>query len=449
MRVPTISILILIALTLAGCGRDKPEAPTASSPTGTTTPRAGAAASAPVEVAVVQQGVLEETISLTGHLRAMSRAQVHSRLSGRVASVTVREGDHVTVGQALVILDSSSLQAQERQALANLQAARARLRQAQTGRGLTDVQSTLEIQRVEQAVFQAEANSARAKAEYADAVHNLKRQQTLFSQNAVSKYSVEQAQLRERVSREQLRVARSAEKAAGKGVNIAQANREQVGMRESEVEAAVAAVAQAQASLETVQVDVGDTVLRSPVSGTVIKRTVEPGQAVNAQTGGPLVIVVDNSTLDMLAPMEESHRTSIHKNASVQITTTVGGVVTGKVIDVIPASDPSTHTVTVRLKVSNIKGSLVEGAYASAQLTLRRVQGVIVDRKALIHKGDQTFLVLAENEKARRTPVKVLLATELQAAVSGVNPGSQVVVAGGENLQNGQALEIRQGGSKS
>lgn len=432
MRVPLV--LLLLALTLVGCGRDKPGAAVSeASPT--------AAAAVPIRTAIAARGTLEETLSLTGHLRALSKAQVHSRLSGRVLAVHVREGDRVAAGEALVDLDSTSLRAEERQAAANLRAAQARLRQAQTGRGLTDVQSDLEVRRVQQAVFQAEANTARAKAEYEDAVFDQARQRKLFGQSAVSKVAVERADLRARVAQEQLESARSQEKAAREGVRIAESNRGQVGIRESEVEAAAAAVDQAAAALESVQVDLRDTVLRSPISGTVVSRSVEPGQAVSAQTGGPLVVLVDNSTLDMVAPTDERHRASVRPGMSVAVTTSLGGAVRGKVVDVVPASDPSTHTVKVRIQVPNPGGELVEGAFATALLTVRKVEGLVVARQALQGKPPQTFVVVAEGGVARRRPVKVLFSTDRQVVLSGLKPGEAVIVAGAENLEEGQAVQ--------
>lgn len=430
MNRPALALL-LATLALSACGQQKPHPePTA---------QATAAPKAPVRTHKATKGALEETLSLTGHLRALSKAQVHTRIGGRVLQVHVREGDHVAKGEALIELDPTSLQAAERQAQANLRAAQARLQQAQTGRGLTDVQVDLEVRRVQQAVFQAEANTARARAELDDALHDQQRQRDLFAKSAVSKVAVERAELRARLAQDGLEAARSAEKAAREGVRIAEANRTQVGMRESDVEAAAAAVDQARAALESVQVDLRDTVIRAPIEGTVTNRAVEPGQAVNAQTGGPLLTLVDNSTLDMVAPTDERHRQGIRRGTPVEITTTLSDRPQhGKVIDIVPAADPSTHTIKVRIQIPNADGRLVEGAFATATLPFRRIEGVVIPREAVLGK-DHVFL--ADHGKARRQPVQVLFATDRQAVVSGIQPGDTVVTAGADKLEDGQALQ--------
>lgn len=433
MRLPLL--WMLMALALVGCGREKAEEPgTAASP-------AAAAAAVSVRTETVARGALEETAVLTGHLRALSKAQVHTRIGGRVLRVHVREGDRVAAGEPLLELDPTSLQAMERQAQASLRAAEARLQQARTGRGLTDVQVDLEVRRVQQSVYQAEANAARAHAEYQDAVHDQGRQRDLFAKSAVSRVVVERADLRAQVAREQLEAARSAEKAAREGVRIAEANREQVGMRESEVEAAAADVDMARAALESVRVDLRDTVIRSPISGTVVSRSVEPGQAVNAQTGGPLVILVDNSSLDMVAPTDERHRAFVRPGTSVKVSTQLGADVTGKVVDVIPAADPATHTIKVRVQIANPGRELLEGAFATVTLPLRRVEGLVIPRQAVQGKGKDAFVMVAEGGKARKQAVQVDFANDRQCVVSGLQAGDAVVVAGAEKLQDGQALQ--------
>lgn len=445
MRVPVGVFLVSVALACgaigcgAGNGGDSGASPSAS-PT--------AAAVIPVEVAVAEQGSLDETTSLTGHLRAVSKAQVFSRIGGRVIAVNAREGDRVGEGEALIELDSSVLRASEKQAMANLSAAQARLEQAQAGVGLTDVQSDLEVNRVEQSVFQAQANTASAKAEYDDAVRNRTRQRSLFAKDAVSHYAVEQAELRADVAKEKLAACQSAERAAKEGVRIAQENRRQVGIKESDVAAARAAVEQASAALEAVRVDLRDTILRSPCVGTVVTRSVEPGQSVAASGGSALMQVVDNSVLEMVAPLDERYRSSVRPGTSVTVSTSLGEPVQAKVVDIIPASDPTTHTIKVRLQIANNKDLLVEGAYATATLVVKAVDGVVVPKAAINSTTDATFVVAVKEGKAKRIPVKTVLSTEKMAVVTGLSVGETVIVSGGISISDGQDVNVAKEGSK-
>lgn len=433
--------IIAAALLLAGgaVGCNKPGSPDpAASPAAVKEEKVATV----VEVVNSEMGDMEATASLTGHLRAISKAQINTRVAGRVAKVNYREGDHVAKGDVLIELENSNLHAAERQAAANLAAAQARLEQARAGVGLTDVQSELEIQRVKQAVFQAEAAVSSAKAQHDDAVINLNRQRDLFSKDAVSKYAVEQAELKEQVTREQLGSARSAEQAAREAVRIAEENRRQVGIKESDVEAAAAAVQQATAALEAIRVDLRDSVLRAPISGTIISRNVEPGQSLGATGGSALMMIVDNSVLEMIASLDERYRANVTPGRELEVSTNLGDPVKAKVVDIIPSSDPSSHTIKVRLKIPNENGLLVEGAYATATLPLNRISGVKLPRNAVNTSAEGTFVIIYDGGTAKKQMVDILCRNEDFAVVKGMNAGPEVVTSGGLTIVDGQPLKI-------
>lgn len=448
MRVHFGMVLVagtLLAVSAVGCNEVQDKAANGASPS----PAATTADSVAVNLFTAQTGTLVEEVSLTGHLRAVSKAQVFSRIGGRVEKVNFREGDRVSKGDALLSLESSALRASERQALANLQAAQARLGEAEKGVGLTDVSSDIEIQRARQGVFGAEANTKSALADYNDAVHNLKRQKDLFAKDAVSLYSVEQAELRAKVAGEKLGACRSSEEAAREAVRIAEANRRQVGIKEAEVDACRAAVEQAKAAVESVQVDLRDTVLRAPCSGTIVARNVEPGQSVSNSGGTVLMQIVDNSLLEMVAPLAERYRRYVKPGTSLKVKTSLADATQARVVDIIPASDPSTHSVKVRLQIANSNGMLVEGAYASAILPVRNIAGVVIPRTAITDDGSKIFCVVNDNGVARRAKVEIIYHNDLSAVVKGVSPGESLVTSGGATLSDGMHLEESQAGSEA
>ena len=167
-----------------------------------------------VELATSKMGSIMEETTITGHLNAISKADIVSRVAGRVVGIYAREGDSVRKGQLLVQLDdtvqkntvnsakASLAQAQAglNQALANYNSAQTRVGQAQESMGMTDVSSALEVQKAHQGVIQAQSALASAQANYDDALLNMHRQQDLYAKDAVSSYAREQAELRERTS---------------------------------------------------------------------------------------------------------------------------------------------------------------------------------------------------------------------------------------------------------
>lgn len=117
--------LTLALASLAGCSRGGSDAP-AATPTGA--PGSTGAASAPdqpvtvtVETVVLER--VERTVEFVGTLRANAEAEVATEVDGRLLTIDADLGDQVKEGQVLASLDSATLDAQLREATANLQKA--------------------------------------------------------------------------------------------------------------------------------------------------------------------------------------------------------------------------------------------------------------------------------------------------------------------------------------
>lgn len=428
------AVAVLVLLAAMGCGsKAKTEAPArAQKP-----PRN-------VEVVVATAGSLEEGVRLTGHLEAIRKAEINSRLTGQVAEVLVREGDLVRAGEPVVQLVDTDVRARVDQARSNLEAARAKQAQAQAGHGLTGTQVEIEVRRVAQGVAQAESNLARSEAELADAKLDLERQKGLFQEGAVPQIRVEQAQLRHDVALRTMQSARSQLTSARESLEIARANTRQTQVTGADVNAATAAVGQAAAALEAAETDLRDTVLKSPLTGVVVTRQIEPGQTTSAMAGKPLLIVVDNSSLEMQAPLDERLARHVQKGARVRVETSVQDTpVEGQVTDVVPASDPSTHTVRVRIRVQNPSRRLMSGAFATVLLAAGTHQGVLVPKDAVQRRDQEVFVFVQEGDAARRRDVKVAFESPTQAVVSsGLEPGDKVITAGAVGLEDGQGIVL-------
>lgn len=96
-----------------------------------------------IEVALPQTKTVTESIAATGRLRGERETTVGARISGRVASVLVREGDRVRTGQLLARLDDDVLRSQLAQAEDAVRTARATLAQAEDAVATAQSQVTL------------------------------------------------------------------------------------------------------------------------------------------------------------------------------------------------------------------------------------------------------------------------------------------------------------------
>lgn len=226
----------------------------------------------PVDAVPAQARELVRTLQFTGRVKTPARVEVGVTVTGRVARVTVDEGDTVAAGQPLIELETDETRAAVAQARASLAQAEAR----------RDSQQTLALSSAEAALGQAEATLRAAERE-------LTRTQELVAQQFYSQSRLDEARRAADVARAQRDAARAQ----------VQAN-QRTGAERS---AAVAQVETARAALAAAEARLAQLVVRAPAAGRVLLRNVEPGQIVQAGKG-LLTLSVQGPT-ELVAPVDE------------------------------------------------------------------------------------------------------------------------------------------------
>jgi RND family efflux transporter MFP subunit len=307
---------------VSGCGKKPDAAPAKSADLKTVAMTAAPA----VTVAPVTRGSIAKSIDVNGSLVALQDVIVGPKMAGRVAQVTPHEGDPVTAGQVVGVMDTADLQAQVAAAQANVQAALTReqqaraallqtrqglvqarnaVRNAETNRSLTDkttsaavataksgVQAAKEYLSIvqqgarpqERAQAQQQVNSAKSNFDKARA--DLRRYQELFREQAVSQSQLDQAQatadaaeaqynsarealslIKEGARPEEVRRAQLAVQQAEDALLKAQADREAVRLRDEDIRSARSNVQSAAANIAS-----AEAAVRTAEAGTAQSR---------------------------------------------------------------------------------------------------------------------------------------------------------------------------------
>ncbi len=239
----------------------------------------------------------------SGILNANGRVEateidIASKIPGRIKDIFVREGDFVTSGQTVAVIDTEALEAELRQARADLQKAR----------------NSVDIARSQLAQRESEKRAAISVARQRDAeLENMKqhwdRSSKLVAEGAISKQEADD-------DRSRLLNAEAALASAESGIAACEAAvitaRAQIKGAESAVEAAMAAV-------ERIQTDISDSALKAPRDGRVQYRVAQPGEVVGA--GGRVLNLVDLSDVYMtfFLPTKAAGRVAIGSEVRVVI----------------------------------------------------------------------------------------------------------------------------------
>lgn len=195
---------------------------------------------------------------------------------------------------------------------------------------------------------------------------------------------------------------------------------------------------------------VSEVVVRAPVAGVVITRSINPGQVVGA--GQDLFVVADLSTVWVIGDLYEKDFGAVRVGApaTVTIPATPRDVLRGRVTYIDPRVDPATRTAKARVEVPNRTGGLRLGMYVN--VTFESGAGerrTMIPRSAVQFVGDRTVVyVPVEDNEGQFAERPVMLGQTIGDRVQvldGVKPGEPVVSEGSFFLR-AEATRARTGG---
>ena len=443
----------------------------------------------PVTMETAEYVTAPRWIDATGTVKAEFESPVSTRMMGRIVSVMVREGDTVRRGQPLVQLDARDLDATIAQNQANVRASMvgyensrtdatmelslsaARISEARSGvdqeqaalKAAVTHQQLVEAGPRRQERTQADLAVAQAKAGLDLAAANDRRMDSLYNQGAISRQAYETTHAQFEVAKAQYDTAvqgqsmaqegsRSEEiRSAGEAVQQARAALEQAeaGLRQARASAAEAQMkraaigsAQAQVGQSTAALDVARVArdyatIPAPFDGVVSARLVDPGAVVSP--GTPILKVQGGETrLDAVVP--ESVLASIHigQTIPVELDALPGRPVPGRVKEIAPQGDPTSHTFVVKIVLPD--GSQARaGMFGRARIRTGEDRELLVPASAAWDQAGLHYIYVVDRQNiARLRLITVGDRTGSQVQVlSGLDAGDRIVTGGRETAKDG------------
>ncbi|HLW58365.1 MAG TPA: efflux RND transporter periplasmic adaptor subunit [bacterium] len=430
-RVVVVGVIFVLAVggIMAWRGRGRAE-PTPG------TPAAAQSVPAAVVVATATPADVVSRVLASGSVTSIRDAKLGSKLSGRVAAVLVDEGARVSAGTPLLQLDTSDLAAEQAQAAANVAAARARLQEVLAGARPQERQQSID------AVNQAQAGLRSAQSSLDLAQTNLQRARSLFGQGAVSRQDLDSAQTQAQVAEAQVAQARAAYDSAVQNAALVH-----IGSREEDIQQARAQLAQAQAGLAAIQVQLRDSTITAPFPGTITQRNVEPGEVVSsvaASAQSPLFVLseVHDVYVEFIVPQQHRGELRLGQQAQLAVDGLGGQTFAGQVEEITPGADVSSRTFGVKVRVPNPQGILRPGMFARGAIIVGVRHNVLqIPEQAVMTaaSGPVVFVVLG----GRAVHRNLTLGDHhdgLIEVVAGLAGGDTVVVQGQDGLTDNQPV---------
>lgn len=223
------------------------------------------------------------------------------------------------------------------------------------------------------------------------------------------------------------------------------------------LEAAMAAVAQAEASYTSAKQNLDFCYITSPADGVIGNLPYRVGALVSAQSTEPLTTVSNISVMQVYFSMTEKDLLDMTKTAgglhaaisdypAVQLKLADGTIYghNGRVATVSGVIDPTTGSVSMRADFPNPEHLLKSGGSGSIVVPHSATNAVIIPQDAVAQVQDKYFVyVVGANNKVKYTPVTVNSNNDGKNYIieSGLHVGDRIVVKGITSLQDGMQIK--------
>lgn len=336
-----------------------------------------------VKVSRVKLEELKESYVVVGEVTPHSQIMIQPRISGRLLEVLVEEGDAVTAGQLLAVIDDQTIRLQLQQAESNIAVIKANLNQAKL-------------------------NLARAQAEK-------ERYKELLMHRYISQHEYD-----------------NVENAFAAALTSVEIQKEQL--------------TSAEKNRELLQIQLEQTKINSPINGYVLAKEVTPGMNLTTGTHMLTVAPFSPVEIRFSLDQKKAVGIKKGAPVEFRTDAIPDRVFRGRIDQAAATYDANTRTMTFSVLLENNPIVLEPGMFGTVEIVLGHKVELAFPQEALVTVDGQNGVYVVDEELTTGfKPVQTgLIAGGMIEAVSGLTEGDPVVVIGQNNLRVGQKVEVLQ-----
>ena len=358
------------------------------------------------KIVAVERGDVARSVVARGKIEPLSKVEVKSKANGIITALMVDVGDTVTEGEILAELDKEDLEAQVRGAKAALDGESANLQAAITA--------------------EAKARIEAANPELQFARRDYVRMQGLFRDKIASQQQLDDAERAYEVSQNHQQLLDATVKSAA-----------------AQIEQARAGVAAAKAALDRAQESLSYATIRAPITGVVLTRDTEVGDAVssilNLGSAATLIMTLgDMSSVYIKGEVDEADigKADCGQRVRTKVEAFPNESFDGVVKRIAPMGKDQNNVTTfeVRVTISNPQGKLRVKMTANAEIVLEEHKNVVlIPEAALVYDKDKNasaqLLDYSAKQGWRKVPLKIGISNGQRTEVTeGVKEADKLVL---------------------
>jgi len=353
----------------------------------------------------------------TGSLTGDEQTDVTPSIAGKVVSVAVDLGSYVRQGQTIVRLDDVDLKLRVQQAQAQVDQAKAGLRQAEEKVGIRPGQS-FDLNKL------PEVANARVALDLAE--KNLRRSEKLIESGDISRSMYDQQKAQRDQLKEQYESALSLARQNYAGVMTARAN-----------------VANAESQLGLARRSLTYTNVYSPINGYISDRPADLGEYVSTTTKVATVVKINPLRVRIDIPEQAIPAVSVGQSVSVTTSAWPDRNFSGRIARISPNVTPTSRTLTVEAEIENSNGVLKPGQFATVRiLESRAAPATLVPARAVrTESGVSRVFVIKDGHAQERLVQLGQTEGDLVEIKGGVAANENVATSNIEQLSDGMAVK--------
>lgn len=185
------------------------------------------------------------------------------------------------------------------------------------------------------------------------------------------------------------------------------------------------------------------TYIRSPFTGVVTMRSVQPGQHI--RPGDELCVVADFDPLIARIYLPEKDVLALQEGREVRMALRADDSVIfrGRIQQISPVVDTGTGTVKVTVEAVHPPSQVRPGAFVRVDIVKNAKEGaLLVPREAVVRELQSTYVFVALDGVAHKKAVTLGLEENGRVEISGIAMGEQVVISGQGGLKDGTAVKL-------
>lgn len=204
--------------------------------------------------------------------------------------------------------------------------------------------------------------------------------------------------------------------------------------------ASAANLAAARAGLAETRTRLDQAVIRAPVSGLIVSRSVTRGQII--QAGTELFRIVRDGRLELDAQVPETELASLSAGQGATITSSQTAPSTGTIRIVTPEVNAQTRLGIARISLDPSSG-LKPGMFARAEISAGTRDAITVPNASVLYRDNKAgVFVIGQDNTVTFKPVRVLVRDNDSSSVEGLEAGQRVAVDGAGFLNDGDHITV-------